>query len=224
MERTGARGNARASPKSSDRKRAGVLYSSGAVLFLLLTLASEAMYPNFSLQTNAISDLAAVGVRTSPVEEFAILSLGLCWSLGAYALFRNTGRRWLFTLNFLPGIGFLIGGLSPENVNVIIHSIGTFAFPLGAIASICSYQVIESQWKYFSVVLGSLSLVSTFFIFAGYRVVCGSCGYQQGMNATLLGLGGWESMIIFPLLVWMIGLGSCLLSQSSYADSRRGSR
>jgi hypothetical protein len=51
----------------------------------------------------------------------------------------------------------------------------------------------------------ALSLLSTFIIFFGWRVVCGTCEYQQGMNDMLLGLGGWESMIIYPLLIWLIG-------------------
>ena len=41
-------------------KRAGILFTLGASIFLLLTTAAESIYPNFSLQTNAISDLAAV--------------------------------------------------------------------------------------------------------------------------------------------------------------------
>src|ERR1700758_4545893 len=59
--------------KATDQKKAGILFSFGSMLFLFLTTASEAMYPSFSLQTNAISDLAAVGARTWILEEVAIL-------------------------------------------------------------------------------------------------------------------------------------------------------
>lgn len=198
--------------KISDRTKAGVLFSFGGILFLLLTTASESLYPHFSFQTNAISDLAALGMRTTIIEEAAIFGLGISWSLGAYYLFRNTGKKGLMILNMLPGIGFLIAGISPENVNVLVHSIGTFAFPLGAIVVIFSYRIIDSPLKYFSVALGTTSLVATFFIFAGYRVICGTCGYQQGMSDLLLGLGGLESLIIYPLLIWLIGFGSYLLT------------
>ena len=207
-----------AESKTSDRVTAGVLFYFAAALFLLLTTVSESMYPNFSLQTNAISDLAAMGTRTAPIEETAILGLGICWSVGAYYLFRNTNRKGLMILNVLPGIGFTIAGLSPENVNVVIHSIGTVAFPIGAIAVIASYKMINSPLRYLSLALGAISLVSTFFIFAGYRLVCGTCGYQQGMSETLLGLGGWESLIIYPILIWLMGFGSYVLATST----RRG--
>jgi hypothetical membrane protein len=200
------------SEKSSDRARAGILFSFGALLFLLLTTASEAIYPHFNLQTNAISDLAAVGTKTTVIEETAIFGLGICWSLGAYYLFRNTGKRGSLALNILPGIGFIIAGVSPENVNVIIHSVGTFAFPLGAIVVILSYRMIDSPLKYFSLALGTSSLIATFLIFVGYRVICGTCGYQQGMSDLALGLGGLESLIIYPLLIWLIGFGGYLLT------------
>jgi hypothetical membrane protein len=198
--------------KSSDVKLAGILLTFAGIVFLLLTTTAEAIYPHFSLQTNAISDLAAIGTPTTVIEEAAILILAISWMVGAYYLFRDTGRKALMVLNMLPGAGFLLAGLSPENVNLVIHSAGTFAFPLGAIVAILSYRTIDSSFKYFSVALGALSLVATFLLFAGWRVVCGTCGYSTGIAKLALGLGGWESMIIYPLLVWLIGFGNYLLA------------
>jgi hypothetical protein len=147
------------------------------------------------------------------IEGTAILGLSISWIAGAYYLFRDTGRRKSMVLNLLPGIGFLIAGLSPENFNLVIHSSGTFAFPVGAIAAMMSYRSIRSWFRYVSVLLGAVSLVATFVIFAGWRIgPCGTCGYQQALNQMALGLGGWESMIIYPLLIWLIGFGSYLLT------------
>lgn len=200
------------SNKSSDQKRAGVLFTAGASVFLLLTTAAESIYPNFHLQTNAISDLAAMGTSTTAIEETAILAFSISWILGAFYLFRNTGRRGLMILNLIPGIGFFLAGASPENVNLAIHSLGTIAFPIGAVAAILSYRTIRSPLRYLSLLLGSLSLVSTFIIFVGWKVVCGTCGYTAGLSQTGLGLGGWESMIIYPLIIWLIGYGNHLMT------------
>ncbi len=184
---------------------------------MLLTTVSEAIYPNFSLQTNALSDLAAVGTRTTIIEETAILGLGISWTLGAYYLFR-TNRRRTTILNLLPGIGILLAGLSPENVNLVLHSVGApLAFIFGGLAAISSYKVIRSRFRYFALGLGSLSLASTFVIFVGGQLVgpCGTCAdsipeYTQRLQELVLGLGGWESMIIYPLLVWLVGFGTYL--------------
>jgi hypothetical protein len=132
--------------------------------------------------------------------------------LGAFYLFRNTGRKRLMILNLIPGIGFFLAGASPENVNLVVHSVGTIGFPLGAVAAILSYRTIRSFFRYLSLALGTLSMFSTIIIFVGWRVVCGTCGYQQGLSQAVLGLGGWESMIIYPLLIWLIGFGNYLMT------------
>lgn len=210
--------------KSSDQRDAGILFSLGGLLFLLLTTASEAVYPNFSLQTNAISDTSAVGASTFVIEEIAILAVGFCWIVGAYYLFRGTGRKGILAVNVLPGLGFLLAGVSPENVNIAIHSVGALlAFPFGGIVAILSFRMIRSQYRYFAIGMGALSLVSTFVTFVGGQIAgpCGSCAgstaYIRSLEGLALGLGGWESMIIYPLLVWLVGFGSYLLATGNRA-------
>jgi hypothetical membrane protein len=206
--------------KSSDTERAGGLFAFGGMLFLLLTTAAESIYPGFSMQNNAISDLAALDTSTTSMEETGVLVLAVCWMAGAYFLFRKTGRRGMMALNLLPGLGFLLAGLAPENVNLAIHSVGALlAFPVGGVAVILSSRLIRGPLRYFSVSLGTLSLVATFVIFAGYRVVgpCGTCSgttaYDQSLDKLALGLGGWESMIVYPLLIWLIAFGSYLMAK-----------
>jgi hypothetical membrane protein len=206
------------SKENNSAKIAGVLFSLGGLIFLLLTIASESLYPNFSVLNNAFSDMAAVGTRTFPIEEAAILGAGITWISGSYLFYRSNGKRGFMIVNTLAGMGFLLAGLSPENVNLTIHSIGALlAFPFGAAAAFLSYRVIRSSFKYFSIGLGSLSVAATLVTFLGQRIVgpCGTCvgktpGYVQSLTQLGLGLGGWESMIIFPLLFWLIGFGSYL--------------
>jgi hypothetical membrane protein len=208
--------------RASDDVLAGVLFATGGLLFLLLTTAAESIYPNFNMQNNAISDLAAIGVPTTAVEEAAVFGLAICWMIGAYLLFRRTGRRALMILNVLPGVGFLLAGLSPENVNLTVHSVGApLAFVLGAIVVLLSYRMIRGPFRYFPVGLGTVSLFATCIIFFGYQIVgpCGTCsgqsGYDQSLDKLGLGLGGWESMIVYPLLIWLISFGGYLMAKTS---------
>lgn len=206
---------ARATESLPGARRAGALFIFGGLLFLLLTTAAESVYPNYSARDNAMSDLAAVGTSTTAIEETAILGLGLCWTLGAYLLYRRAGSRVLLALNLVPGLGFLLAGLSPENVNIVAHSAGALlAFPFGAAAAILSYRVIRTPLRYFAAALGALSLFATSVIFFGYRVIgpCGACSYNEALDKLGLGLGGWEAMILYPLLVWLVGFGGYLLS------------
>lgn len=202
----------------SDYRKAGVLFAFGGLFFLLLNTASESLYPNFSMLNNAMSDMAALGTRTTVIEETAIFGVAISWIVGVYLLFRQTGKKGLLIVNILPGTGFLLAGLSPENVNIAIHSAGALlAFPFGALAAILSYRQIRSDFRYFSIALGCLSIAATFVTFFGQRIVgpCGTCvgktpGYEQSLSQLGLGLGGWESMIVYPLLIWLIGFGSYL--------------
>lgn len=193
--------------RSSDIKLAGALLAFAGIEFWLVNSVSEAYYPNYSVHSNAISDLAAIGTRTTVIEGTAGLLWGLCWLLGAYFLFRNTGKKNLMVLNLLPGVGVLLAILSPENVNVIVHSIGAvIAFVPGALAAILSYKIIDSQFKYFSVALGTISLIAVVTEFGAY--------YSPIVQQTI-GPGGWERMIVYPLLIWQIVLGGYLLGVAS---------
>ncbi len=202
----------------NDNRWAGTLFSFGGLFFLLLNTVSESLYPNFSVLNNSFSDMAAIGTRTTVIEETAIFGVAIPWIVGAYYLFRNTGKRGLMIVNVLPGIGFLLAGLSPENVNLVIHSVGALvAFPFGAAASILSYRLIRSDFRYLSLALGTLTVAATLVTFLGQKIVgpCGDCvgktpGYVQSLTQLGLGLGGWEAMIVYPLLIWLIGFGSYL--------------
>lgn len=213
---------------TTDYRRAGILFTFGGIFFLLLNTASEFLYPNFSTVNNAMSDLAAVGTRTTVTEETAVFGLAISWIVGAYYQFRRTGRRGLMIVNILPGAGFLLAGLSPENVNLTIHSAGALlAFPFGAVAMFLSYRQIRSDFRYFPVALGTLSVVAIFVVFFGQRIVgpCGTCvgktpGYVQSLTQVGLGLGGWESMIVYPLLIWLIGFGSYLSAQGKVTNEK----
>ena len=148
--------------------------------------------------------------------------------VGAYYLFRNTSRRGLTILYILPGVGYLLAGLSPENVDLAIHSLGALlAFPLGAITLMLSYTLIRGPFKYFPVGLGALSLSATIMIFGGYRRAgpCGTCsgqtGYDQSLDKLALGLGGWESMIVYPVLIWLMAFGGYLMTMESGGRDER---
>jgi hypothetical protein len=65
--------------KSSDIKRAGMLFTFAGSTFILLIFLLEALYSGYSVHANAISDLLATTAKTSIIGEptaFAISSHG----------------------------------------------------------------------------------------------------------------------------------------------------
>jgi hypothetical membrane protein len=189
----------------SDYRKAGILYLvSGIVISLAISL-SEALYTNYSVHTNSISDLAATTARTTFIMEPAGFIWGLCWLFGSYFLLRNSGKRGLFILYLVPAVGVLLAISSPENINVAIHSIGAIiAFIPGAMSAVYSYKLVRSELKYFSLVLGFVSLFGVILEFGAYY----SYVVQQ-----VLGPGGTERIILYPLLIWLISFGAYLTAK-----------
>ena len=187
-----------------DRKIAGILFTATGMGFLLIVTFLETIYPNYSTHSNTISDLLATTASTSILGEPLLFIVSILWIAGAYYLFRKSGHTKLMIFNLLPVTGLLLAVLSPENVNIVIHSIGAvLAFIPGAIVMLLAYRTIRTPFKYFSLLLGILSLLGIIVEF-GF--------YNTALMQQTLGSGGWERMIIYPIMIWLIGYGNYLLA------------
>lgn len=190
--------------RAADARRAGLLLIVAGSGLILLIPFLEAISPNYSVHANTISDLLAVGTTTATIGEPAALLLSAAWIAGACYLLRMREAKRFGVVNLLPGIGLLLAVLSPENINVTVHSIGALlAFIPGASVMIWSYRLVRSPFRYISLALGVLSLIAIVIEFGGY--------YSPLVQDTL-GPGGWERIIVFPLFLWLIGFGGGLLS------------
>lgn len=184
--------------KYDDRKMAGTLIFIGSVQFLLGLVIAEALYPDYSVSENYISDLG-VGT-TSLIFNSSVFLLGVITVAGAYFIQRAFNSRLLSVLFALTGLGAMGVGLFPENFGIMhgIASLITFVF--GGLSAIMSYRLQKPHLSYLSVLLGALSLVAL--------ALFGSSIYLG------LGEGGMERMIAYPTLLWAIGFGSYLIGCS----------
>jgi len=186
-----------------DTKVAGTLLFLGAVQFLIVLVVAEALYPNYSVSLNYISDLG-VG-STALIFNSSVFLLGLLVVAGAYFIREAFKSNFLFITLILTGIGAMMVGLFPETAGVMhtIASLITFLF--GGLAAIVSYKVENPPFSYLSVVLGALGLVGL--------------GLFASGNYLSLGVGGMERMIAHPVLLWAVGFGGHLVSHSKDAKS-----
>lgn len=186
-----------------DTKVAGTLLFLGAVQFLIVLVVAEALYPNYSVSLNYISDLG-VG-STALIFNSSVFLLGLLVVAGAYFIREAFKSNFLFITLTLTGIGAMMVGLFPETAGVMhtIASLITFLF--GGLAAIVSYKVENPPFSYLSVVLGALGLVGL--------------GLFASGNYLSLGVGGMERMIAHPVLLWAVGFGGHLVSHSKDAKS-----
>jgi hypothetical membrane protein len=184
---------------------AGSCLLASGLLFLLLNTIAEGLYTNYSVATNALSDLGATTASTSLLWNGQLFISGVLLLLGMYLLFSRSDwgssivkrRSLVGALYILPGIGVILVSLFPENTILVIHGIGAIiVFILGAIGCLYAYRLVQSPYRYFSVALGIVSLVSIPLSFAS--------------NPSVSGL--MERLIVYPYNLWLVGFGSYLVS------------
>jgi len=185
---------------------AGALLLVSGIQFLLMVTACEALFPGYSVHANDISDLGATTAPTFALYEPAVLLWGLLWLVGAYLYWRSRGERASMLVSLLPGLGILLVGAFPENVSIVLHSVGSvIGIFAGVVVALLSYRWVRSPLRYLLLALGLLSLLAALIEFGSY----GSALVQQ-----TLGPGGWERAIVYPLLVWEMAYGSYLLAMA----------
>jgi hypothetical membrane protein len=171
-----------------------MLFAVGVIAFLSLTTA-EALYPGYSTSGNMISDLGATGPPENLVVQpsatifnTAVLVCGVLIILAAFFLFRSFRSRAL--------------AISADHGN--LHSgFALLTFIVGAVAAILACRVVTAPFRYFSVVLGvvSLAVLVLYFILGDSSPLAG------------LGLGGMERWVAYPILLWVTGFGGYLLGR-----------
>jgi len=98
-------------------------------------------------------------------------------------------------LYFLPPIGTIIVSIFPENTILVMHSLGALiAFVFGAVSAIYAYRFTKSPFRYFSILLGVISLFAIPLL----------------GDSSLLGFGGIERLVVYPYIIWGIAFGAYL--------------
>jgi hypothetical membrane protein len=164
----------------------------------------------YSLKTNAISDLGntACGMYSGRY----VCSPGYAWMnasfivLGAtiiagswliYQEFRKSRTSALaFGLMSLGGIGTILVGLFPENVNPTLHFSGALLpILLGNIALLLFVASLDmsKNFRIYTVLSGGIALIALVLFYT--------------KNYLGLGFGGMERLVAYPQTIWLIAFG-----------------
>lgn len=211
-------------------RHGALLFIVGVVEFVLGMAVTQVGYgSSYSLTQNYISDLGAVHCGTfggsgafgghyacSPwhlVFNISIVLLGLILLL-AVILVRSAfpARRsraiglGLLAISALGAIGV---GLSPEDVNITVHSLSALlAFGGGGLALIVLGFAMfrDTRWdgyRAFSMLMGLVALIAL--------ILFATKAYGP------LGVGGMERLIVAPILLWSLVVGIHLARIPTYA-------
>ena len=185
--------------------------------------------PSYNLAHNYISDLGAVNCGTfagryicSPwhiVFDAATVVFGLLLILGTLLVVTAFPARSTRTIGLgllvISSIGAIGVGLSPEDVNLAVHTASaTTAFAAGNIAIIVLGIAMfrDTRWsgyRAFSVICGLVGFVALILLATGAFKIAGFFSDW--------GAGGIERTIVAPVLLWAILVSVHLLRIRSYA-------
>lgn len=177
----------------------GTGFAVGGILVILALTAGVSIYPKYSVRYDAISYLGSAGVPTEIFWNSTLVIVGLLWITSTFILFRTREKKFWSITFYLTGAGLILVGLSPWNQFPLTHYIGAqLAFIFGALSCLVGSRIVT----------GSMSKIS---VFAGlFSIFAYLSGYIGSNN--LLGSGGIERMIYYPILLWQIAFGGYLIS------------
>jgi hypothetical membrane protein len=103
----------------------------------------------------------------------------------------------------LTGIGAIGVGVFSETTLTLHWIFSLIAFLFGGLSAMASYKIEKAPENYLSAMLGILTLVALVLFISGRFLELG--------NFLGLGPGGMEGMIVYPAMLWGIGLGSYMM-------------
>lgn len=195
-------------PDEDYYKIAGILLMASCIQFFLAVTLAETQYPGYSTAKNTLSSL---GGTLPPVEPSAtifnisVFLLGILALVAVYLILKSGGCRLFSACLLISGVGAVGVGLFPS-YSPFAHTIFTFlTFLFGSLAVLFSYRLgLNIPMVILSIIMGivPLSIIIGTLIF----------GFDNAL-IEYLGLGGTERLVVYPLILYMTGLGGYLASR-----------
>lgn len=185
-------------------------FALGGAMVLLFTTAAEAVFPGYSVHTDAISYLGGTGVATALFWDGQLFVAGLLWLWSSGLLFRWHLRPWRSLPFYLTGAGIIMVSVAPWNLLPSVHGIGALTVLLFGIGScVVGGRMTHGEMRGASYLAASISLAAFLVGFLG--------------DFGPLGPGGLERMDYYPIFLWEIAFGGYLLGGGTTMGSNHGS-
>lgn len=196
----------------SPLKTAGLLLFIAGFIILMGIITAESLYPaDYATAQSEISDLGATRPPNSVIYEPSasifngtMLVTGLLVLAANYFLSKDLKQKSVWISTGLIGFGLMGVGFFPGNYGIMHPIFAMTTFIAGGLAAILSSKVIQRPFKYVVIVLGLISLISLF---------------AAEMFIPILGDGGVERWVAYPIVLWLCGFGGYLLAQPNLSPS-----
>ena len=184
---------------------AGLFLLVGGVVFMFGWHLAEFLYPGYSVSENFISDLGAtcrndvckIVEPSATIFNSSVIFLGIMLVAGSYYIHRVFSRIYITILLAITGVGAVGVGAFPETAGILHTIFSLITFLAAGLTILATTKVIKGPMRYFSIVLGIITLIA---------LVLFAADVYLG-----LGPGGMERLIVYPALMWALILGGYLV-------------
>jgi hypothetical membrane protein len=181
----------------------GVLLFILAAQFMTVIMLGASMATGYDVSGGAISDLGVLG-ETALLFNASLVLVGALNVAAGLLLFAATGRRWLVATFVIAGLGAVGAGLVPLDRSDLHGIFALLAFLFFNVEALVIGTLVVGPMRIVSWIAGLAGI--------GFVVlmVIGDSG-NPGVFGPI-GHGGAERMIVYPVMLWMLGLGGYLMA------------
>ncbi|NYT01892.1 MAG: DUF998 domain-containing protein [Methanosarcinales archaeon] len=186
------------------------MFAAGVVV-LLGIITAETLYPGYSTSAHQISDLGATQPPNSiivqpsaTIFDSAMVVSGLLIAISAYFVHRAFGRRSFSILLAAFGLGALGVGIFNGSYGNLHAIMALITFVGGGLSAVASSRITKPPFSHFSAALGAITLLTLLQYFL----------LGESSPFLVLGIGGLERWIAYPIVLWIIGFGGYLMGSS----------
>ena len=197
---------------ATDLRLGGSLLFVAGAMILMGIITAETLYPvAFSTAANEISDLGGtqpphslVFQPSATIFDLSMMAIGLLVLAASWFVQSALGRRSVTIPLAVLGAGALGVGLFPGNTGNP-HAISAMVtFVSGGIAAISASRVTTAPFRYVSIALGAISLLTL----GSYMLV------GEASPMFVFGIGGLERWIVYPVVLWVTAFGGYLAGRA----------
>ncbi|HZY69793.1 MAG TPA: DUF998 domain-containing protein [Thermoplasmata archaeon] len=198
---------------------AGPLLIFGSLQFVVAMIVTQLRYPGYSDISNYVSDLGSSSSPFAFLFNDSIRILGVLGVLAALlirpAFAPRTSNRIGIAALVVASVGAFLVGSYPEGspqLNGSIHSVVSLVTFLGsgvALLTLGPGMMRDTRWDGFR----------GYTFFSGVITIVALVLFVAIANPPLIGPGGAERIIIAPILLWAVVVGSHLLTLRAYAPA-----
>ncbi len=201
----------------SYQKTAGALLFLAGSITLMGIITAEAFYPpGYSTSANDISDLGSTRPPNSVIHQpsamifnSTLIVTGIMILSGVYFVQKAYKEPLASVPIGLLGLGILGAGIFPGNVTPWHGLFAMLTFFSGGVAAITSSKIVIPPFSYLGIIFGTIALFGIF-----------SAVFFSNPLIPILGNGGAERWVAYPIILWLIGFGGYLLgTQSAIKES-----